>query len=73
MRENGYLRSWDASRTKIKSFRVQYLRTKEQNNTSGQERIKFIYFQHLAKFMATRPIAQSELVVNAGAEYVNVD
>jgi hypothetical protein len=57
----------------IKSFRIQYLRAKEQNNTSGQERTKFIYFQHLAKFMSTRPIAQSELVVNAGAEYVNVD
>lgn len=41
MREHGYLCSWEACRTKIKSFRVQYLRVKEENNTSGQERIKF--------------------------------
>ena len=73
MREHGYLRSWDACRNKIKSLRVQYLRAKQQNNTSGQERTKFMFFEHIDKFMGTRPIVQPELVVNAGAEYINID
>ena len=73
MREHGYLRSWDTCRNKIKSLRVQYPRAKQHNNTSGQERAKFIFSEHIDKFMGTRPIVQLELVVNAGAEYVNID
>ncbi|XP_071153056.1 uncharacterized protein [Mytilus edulis] len=42
------------------------------NNTSGHGRSRFYYFDEIDKFMGTRPIVQPELVVNAGAEYVNI-
>ncbi|CAC5403649.1 unnamed protein product [Mytilus coruscus] len=61
MKEHGYVRSWDACRTKIRALRAQYLKAKQQNNTSGQERAKFAYFEEIDKFMGTRPIVQPEL------------
>ena len=61
---------WDAWRNKIKSLRVQYLRAKQQNNASGQEKAKFIFFEHIDKYKA---YSAAELGVNAGAEFVNID
>jgi len=53
MKEHGYLRAWDAIRDKLKSLRFGYMKAKQQNTTSGQERSKFPYFDQIGFFRNT--------------------
>ena len=50
-KEHDYLRAWDAIRNKLKSLRFGYMKAKQQNTTSGQERSKFPYFIQIDVFL----------------------
>lgn len=73
MKEHGYLRSWDSCRTKIKALRTAYMKAKLHNNTSGQERSKFSFYEQIDSFMGSRPIVEPNIVINAGSEIQNIE
>ena len=72
MKEHDYLRAWDAIRKKLKSLRFGYVKVKQQNTTSGQERSKFPYFDQIdGIFLGTRPLTRPDISFNAGSELVD--
>ncbi|XP_062616238.1 myb/SANT-like DNA-binding domain-containing protein 7 [Saccostrea cucullata] len=64
LRGKGIDRTWESCRTKIKGLRQAYLRAKLHNNTSGQSRSRFVYFDKLDEFLGSKPLTEPSVLVD---------